>query len=118
MPGFELIPYNDLDALESAEDPNVAGYMVEPIKGEAGVVVPDEGYLAKCYEMCKAKNVLLICDEVQTVSTEPESSGERLRQYEARYSDSGKAPVERCRYHVWLTMNMLTIKPGRRFSIR
>ena len=67
MPGFELIPYNDLDALEKAlEDPNVAGYMVEPIQGEAGVVVPDEGYLAKCYEMCKAKNVLLICDEVQT----------------------------------------------------
>ncbi len=67
MPGFELIPYNDLEALEKAlEDPNVAGYMVEPIQGEAGVVVPDEGYLAKCHEMCKAKNVLLICDEVQT----------------------------------------------------
>lgn len=67
MPGFELIPYNDLPALEKAlEDPNVAGYMVEPIQGEAGVVVPDEGYLAKCYEMCRAKNVLLICDEVQT----------------------------------------------------
>ena len=67
MPGFELIPYNDLAALEKAlEDPNVAGYMVEPIQGEAGVVVPDEGYLAKCHEMCKAKNVLLICDEVQT----------------------------------------------------
>ncbi|MBT6436282.1 MAG: ornithine--oxo-acid transaminase [Deltaproteobacteria bacterium] len=67
MPGFELIPYNDLEALEKAlEDPNVAGYMVEPIQGEAGVVVPGEGYLAKCHEMCKAKNVLLICDEVQT----------------------------------------------------
>lgn len=67
MPGYELIPYNDLDALAKAlEDPNVAGYMVEPIQGEAGVVVPDEGYLKKAYEMCKAKNVLFIADEVQT----------------------------------------------------
>ncbi len=67
MPGFELIPYNDLDALEKAlEDPNVAGFMVEPIQGEAGVVVPDNGYLKKAYEMCRCKNVLLIADEVQT----------------------------------------------------
>lgn len=67
MPGFELINYNDLPALEKAlQDPNVAGFMVEPIQGEAGVVVPDQGYLAKAYELCKAKNVLLIADEVQT----------------------------------------------------
>jgi len=67
MPGYEVVPYNDLDALEKAlEDPNVAGFMVEPIQGEAGVVVPQEGYLKKAYEMCRAKNVLLICDEVQT----------------------------------------------------
>jgi len=67
MPGFELIPYNDLDALSAAlEDPNVAGFMVEPIQGEAGVVVPDDGYLKKVHELCKAKNVLLIADEVQT----------------------------------------------------
>lgn len=67
MPGFELIPYNDLNALEKVlEDPNVAGFMVEPIQGEAGVVVPDEGYLRKAQQLCHAKNVLLIADEVQT----------------------------------------------------
>lgn len=67
MPGLELIPYNDLLALEQAlEDPNVAGFMVEPIQGEAGVVVPDEGYLNNAYELCKKKNVLFIADEVQT----------------------------------------------------
>ncbi|MEM6643482.1 MAG: ornithine--oxo-acid transaminase [Bacteroidota bacterium] len=67
VPGFELIPYDDLQALEVAlEDPNVAGFMVEPIQGEAGVVVPKENYLRKAYELCKAKNVLLIADEVQT----------------------------------------------------
>ncbi|MEL6732739.1 MAG: ornithine--oxo-acid transaminase, partial [Bacteroidota bacterium] len=67
MPGYEIIPYNDLDALEAAlEDPNVAGFMVEPIQGEAGVVVPDEGYLSKAHAMCQSKNVLFIADEVQT----------------------------------------------------
>lgn len=67
VPGFEVIPYNDLEALEKAlEDPNVAGFMVEPVQGEAGVVVPDEGYLRKAYELCKSKNVLFIADEVQT----------------------------------------------------
>lgn len=67
MPGFELIEYNDLDALAKAlEDPNVAGFMVEPIQGEAGVVVPDEGYLTKAAAMCKEKQVLFIADEVQT----------------------------------------------------
>jgi ornithine--oxo-acid transaminase len=67
MPGYELIPYNDLPELEKAlEDPNVAGFMVEPIQGEAGVVVPDEGYLKKAYELCRSKNVLFIADEVQT----------------------------------------------------
>jgi ornithine--oxo-acid transaminase len=67
MPGFELIPYNDLAALEKAlEDPLVAGFMVEPIQGEAGVVVPDDGYLGQAYNMCRNKNVLLIADEVQT----------------------------------------------------
>lgn len=66
-PGFIQIPYNDLAALEKAlEDPTVAGFLVEPIQGEAGVFVPDEGYLAKAYNMCKAKNVLFIADEVQT----------------------------------------------------
>ncbi len=66
-PGFIKIPYNDIPALEKAlEDPNVAGFLVEPIQGEAGVYVPQEGYLKKAYDMCKAKNVLFIADEVQT----------------------------------------------------
>lgn len=67
MPGFEIIPYNDLAALAKAvQDPNVAAFMVEPIQGEAGVVVPDEGYLSKAYQLCKENNVLFIADEVQT----------------------------------------------------
>jgi ornithine--oxo-acid transaminase len=66
-PGFVTIPYDDLGALEKAlEDPTVAGFLVEPIQGEAGVYVPAEGYLKKAYELCKAKNVLFIADEVQT----------------------------------------------------
>src|SRR3989339_1193 len=66
-PGFVKIPYNDLAELEKAlQDPTVAGFLVEPIQGEAGVVVPDEGYLKKAYQMCKEKNVLFIADEVQT----------------------------------------------------
>jgi ornithine--oxo-acid transaminase len=67
LPGFEIIPYNEIPALEKAlEDPNVAAFLVEPIQGEAGVFVPDDGYLKKAEKLCKAKNVLLICDEVQT----------------------------------------------------
>ncbi|MEY3236640.1 MAG: hypothetical protein RI883_741 [Bacteroidota bacterium] len=66
-PGFIKIPYNDLDALEKAlTTENVAGFLVEPIQGEAGVYVPADGYLAKANEMCKSKNVLFIADEVQT----------------------------------------------------
>ncbi|MEA3460820.1 MAG: ornithine--oxo-acid transaminase [Bacteroidota bacterium] len=66
-PGFVIIPYNDTDALAKAlEDPNVAGFLVEPIQGEAGVYVPDSGFLSKAYELCKEKNVLFIADEVQT----------------------------------------------------
>lgn len=66
-PGFVQIPYNDLNALEEAlKDPNVAGFLVEPIQGEAGVFVPDEGYLKKAYDLCKGNNVLFIADEVQT----------------------------------------------------
>jgi len=67
MPGYLVIPYNDLKALETAlQDPTVAGFMVEPIQGEAGVVVPDEGYLRSAYELCKKNRVLFIADEVQT----------------------------------------------------
>ena len=66
-PGFQTIDYNNLEALEIAlEDPNVAGFMVEPIQGEAGVMVPDAGYLKKAAELCRSKNVLFIADEVQT----------------------------------------------------
>ena len=67
MPGYEVIPYNDLNSLRTAlKDPNVAAFMVEPIQGEAGVVVPDENYLKKAYDLCKESNVLFIADEVQT----------------------------------------------------
>ena len=67
IPGFEVIPYNDLTSLSNAlKDENVAGFMVEPIQGEAGVVVPDEGYIKEAYRLCKEKNVLFIADEVQT----------------------------------------------------
>ncbi|WP_448528341.1 ornithine--oxo-acid transaminase [Raineya sp.] len=67
MPGYQIIPYNDTEALEKAlQNPNVCGFWVEPIQGEAGVFVPDEGYLAKCAELCKKYNVLLMMDEVQT----------------------------------------------------
>ncbi len=66
-PGFITIPYNDIPALEKAlQDPDVAGFLVEPIQGEAGVFVPDEGYLSKSYALCKKHNVLFIADEVQT----------------------------------------------------
>ena len=67
MPGYETIPYNDLVALEeSFQDKNVCAFMVEPIQGEAGVVVPDEGYLAGIRTLCNKYNVLFIADEVQT----------------------------------------------------
>lgn len=67
MPGYIIIPYNDIAALEQVlEDPEVAGFIVEPIQGEAGVVVPDDGYLTQVAQLCKSKNVLFIADEVQT----------------------------------------------------
>ena len=67
MPGYELIPYNDLNSLEEAfQDSNVCAFMVEPIQGEAGVVVPDEGYLAGVKKLCSQYNVLFMADEVQT----------------------------------------------------
>ncbi|MBB6001474.1 ornithine--oxo-acid transaminase [Arcicella rosea] len=117
MPGYEIIPYNDLDALaEILKDPNIAGFMVEPIQGEAGVVVPDEGYLKKAYEMCREKNVLFIADEVQTGIAR---TGKRLAcDYEDFQPDililgkalsGGTYPVSAvfCRDEI-----MLTIKPG------
>ena len=67
MPGYNLIPYNDLNILEETlKDPNVCAFMVEPIQGEAGVIVPDEGYLKGVREICDRYNVLFIADEVQT----------------------------------------------------
>jgi ornithine--oxo-acid transaminase len=67
LSGFIIVPFNDLSALARAlEDPNVAGLILEPIQGEAGVAVPDEGYLVKAYELCRMSNVLFIADEVQT----------------------------------------------------
>ncbi len=66
-PGFKIIPYNDIEALKKElEDPNVAGFLVEPIQGEAGVYVPEDGYIKKTYELCKEKNVLFMADEIQT----------------------------------------------------
>jgi ornithine--oxo-acid transaminase len=66
-PGFKTIPYNDINALKKElEDENVAAFLVEPIQGEAGVFVPENGYLKKAFDLCKANNVLFIADEVQT----------------------------------------------------
>jgi ornithine--oxo-acid transaminase len=67
MEGFEVIPYNDLAALETAlKDKNVVGFLVEPIQGEAGVMVPDDGYLSGAFNLCKQANVLLLADEIQS----------------------------------------------------
>jgi len=67
MPNFDLVPYNDIPALEEKlKDPNVAAFMVEPIQGEAGVIVPDAGYLGKVKGLCQKYRVLMIADEVQT----------------------------------------------------
>ena len=66
-PGIECIPYSDIDALsEALKDPNVCGFIVEPIQGEAGVFVPDDGYITAAIALCKERNVLFIADEVQT----------------------------------------------------
>jgi ornithine--oxo-acid transaminase len=67
MPGFDVIPYNDLEALRVAlENKDVAGFLVEPIQGEAGIVMPDKGYLSEAKSLCEAANVLFIADEIQT----------------------------------------------------
>jgi len=67
MPGFEVIPYNDLSALEKKlNEKNIAAFLFEPIQGEAGIIIPDQGYLAKVRDLCSSFNVLMIADEIQT----------------------------------------------------
>lgn len=65
-PGFKIIPYGDIEALKAAITPNTAAFLLEPIQGEAGVIVPPEGYLKEAYEVCKENNVLFVADEIQT----------------------------------------------------
>ncbi len=65
-PGFRIVPYGDLEALKSAIDPNTAAFLVEPIQGEAGIIIPPEGFLESAYELCKQNNVLFVADEIQT----------------------------------------------------
>ncbi|HZG79755.1 MAG TPA: ornithine--oxo-acid transaminase [Brevibacillus sp.] len=65
-PGFKIIPYGDIEALKKAITPNTAAFMLEPIQGEAGIIIPPDGYLKEAYEVCKSHNVLLVSDEIQT----------------------------------------------------
>lgn len=65
-PGFKIIPYGDIEALKKAITPNTAAFLVEPIQGEAGIVIPQDGFLKAAQEVCKENNVLLVCDEIQT----------------------------------------------------
>ncbi|MGI8316964.1 ornithine--oxo-acid transaminase [Halobacillus mangrovi] len=66
LPGIKLIPYGDLEALKQAITPNTAGFLLEPIQGEAGIVIPPEGFLKKAYDVCKKENVLFVADEIQS----------------------------------------------------
>eukprot|EP00054_Salpingoeca_dolichothecata_P004507 m.30888 g.30888 ORF g.30888 m.30888 type:complete len:431 (-) comp14652_c0_seq1:66-1358(-) len=120
-PGFPIIPYNDIDALTAAvQDPNVAGLCIEPIQGEAGVMVPDDGYLKKAYQLCKENNVLFVADEVQTGCGR---TGKRLAcDYEDVHPDilvlgkalsGGVLPVSAVLANDDV---MLTIKPGQHGS--
>lgn len=65
-PGFKVIPYGDIEAFKAAITPNTAAFLIEPIQGEAGVVIPPEGYLREAWEVCKEENVLFMADEIQT----------------------------------------------------
>lgn len=65
LPGINLVPYGDIDALKEAITPNTAAFLIEPIQGEAGIVIPPEGFLKAAYELCKENNVLFIADEIQ-----------------------------------------------------
>lgn len=66
LPGIKLVPYGDITALKAAITPNTAAFIVEPIQGEAGIIIPPNGYLKKASELCKEENVLFIADEIQT----------------------------------------------------
>ncbi|QHE50911.1 ornithine--oxo-acid transaminase [Pontibacillus sp. HMF3514] len=66
LPGIKLVPYGDINALKEAITPNTAGFLLEPIQGEAGIVIPPEGFLKKAYEVCKSENVLFVADEIQS----------------------------------------------------
>jgi ornithine--oxo-acid transaminase len=66
LPGIELVPYGDIEALKAAITPNTAAFLIEPIQGEAGIVIPPEGFLKAAYKLCKDNNVLLIADEIQS----------------------------------------------------
>ncbi|MGV2805788.1 aminotransferase class III-fold pyridoxal phosphate-dependent enzyme, partial [Clostridium perfringens] len=65
-PGFKVIPYGDLEALKQAISPNTAAFLVEPIQGESGIIIPPDGYLSGAMELCKQHRVLLLADEIQT----------------------------------------------------
>src|SRR5690625_3701708 len=65
LPGFKVIPYGDIDALKEAINENTAGFLIEPIQGEAGVNIPPEGFLKESYDLCQANNVLFMADEIQ-----------------------------------------------------
>ncbi|MCB2406624.1 ornithine--oxo-acid transaminase [Hymenobacter lucidus] len=121
MPGYQVVPYDDLAALEEAlQDPHVCGFLVEPIQGEAGVMVPADGYLAKAHALCKAHNVLFIADEIQTGLGR---TGELLAVcYEAVHADililgkalsGGTMPVSAVLASDTI---MLTIQPGQHGS--
>ncbi|MFD6439096.1 ornithine--oxo-acid transaminase [Peribacillus sp. NPDC060186] len=66
LPGIKLIPYGDLDALKEAITPQTAGFLIEPIQGEAGIIIPPQGFLKEAYELCKENNVLFVSDEIQS----------------------------------------------------
>ena len=121
MPGYQVVPYDDLEALEAAvKEPHVAAFMVEPIQGEAGVVVPSEGYLTKAHAICRAHNVLFIVDEIQTGLGR---TGQLLAScYEGVHADllilgkalsGGVLPVSAVLAH---DVVMLTIQPGQHGS--
>src|SRR5699024_10434931 len=66
LPGFKLVPYGDIDSLKAAVNENTAGFLIEPIQGEAGINIPSDGFLKEAYDLCQSKNVLFMADEIQS----------------------------------------------------